>query len=183
MKQLFMYITLGASFFMLLLYGCSGTQERKPITVLRQFTGLNSGIKLTEYHTFFTQDEINSFLAKKTKEGNLVPDIGFTGISNTEICLLVFTGTSTRTYEITTKLEEEQDRIIFRVDATGPQIILPLETECVVIKNTDGSIGIDYVQKPKTSGYEQTTTTPFGYFVLPKTNKKIVIEQGGLIQK
>jgi len=169
MKRL--YVILCVSFLIILLCGCADSKEKKSIAIIRQFTGLNSGVKKLEYHLCLTQKEIEDLLRKKYDElGYLPPIMGFPEISNFEICLFIFMG-ERDTDALFAEVIEEQNKIIFRVGVPSYQVLIPVTR----IKTSDGQT-TEVIDESKIHTYN--TVTPFGYFVLPKTDKKIIVEFG-----
>lgn len=173
MKQLFVYVILSVS--IILLYGCNNSNVKNPIGILRQFTGLESGVKKAEYHLCLTQEEIDDLLSKKDDElGYLPPIQGFPKISNNEICLFIFMG-EYNTDALFAEVIEEQNRIIFRVFVPSYQWIVKSN---LTRNGSDSPKNADKTDNSKISNTSiKKIPTPFGYFVLPRTNKKIVIQK------
>jgi hypothetical protein len=175
MKYLFVYAIVCVSFFVILLYGCTGVKEIKSISIIRQFTGLESGVKKPEYNLCLTEKDIDNLLRRKDKElGYSPPIMGFPDISNNEMCLFIFMGEEDDdTDALFVELIEEQDRIIFRVAVPGHQ---KLNLPITIFENPNEPKKVDNIDKSKVNIPKDKT--PFGYFVLPKTNKKIILEVG-----
>ena len=147
------------------------------MTIFRQFTGISPfdiSMMYPEYLIFHTQDEINSFLSKMAKEGRPVLDIGFSGISDTEMCLLIFAGEKSRPREFITEIKEELDKIIFRYEIPQSQVIVS-RIESEFIQTADGPQLI--LTNKEVDMPPDGRPIPFGYFVIPKTDKKIIIEE------
>jgi len=143
--------------------GCGTTSNNiapAGVRIIRQYTWFNSGVKYPESHVFYTQDEATNFYHTKIKEGAAIPYVATPTISENEMCVVLFAG-ELDAFAFTVQLIEEPDRIIFKFDVPEYQR------------------GAPYSENDKLVEIEKQT--PFGYFVIPKTSKKIQLEHGGFV--
>jgi hypothetical protein len=141
--------------------------------VIRQFTGYDSGVIYPEYHLFLSQKEIDDFIVKRENElKHSLPITDTPKISLNEICLFIFMGRYSEAVFFV-DATEEQGKIVFRtyIDAGGQSLDI-VDSEGKVIAHEGPNFG------GKAHG-----KTSFGYFILPKTNKKIVIQRNNALYK
>ena len=169
MKQTFLILAI--SMLMSILLCCilskffwSKTEYKN--VILREYTGYNSGVIEAEYYLFLTQDEIDDLIVKKENDlKHPLPITDTPKITPNEICLFIFMG-SCGDGIFFVDVTEEQNKIVFRVYVGG------------------GGQSLDIVENGKVIAHEGPNFggkahggTSFGYFILPKTNKKIVIQR------
>lgn len=171
MRQL---VAVSCIFFLLiiLLYSCGNVKKKQSIAILRQCIGFDSGLKEPEYHLFLTEKDIDDFYRRTYEKLGRHPAAGHPIISDNEMCLFIFMGEKNSSVDaFFADVIEEQDRIVFRVSAPEYSYLYG-----PIIENPNEPKKVDSIDKPEIIPPKRKT--PYGYFVLPKTNKKIVIEEG-----
>ena len=152
-----------------LLKDCANKLELKEIRILpilREFKVLESGIAGREYCLCATQKEIDNFLQRNQGElKHLLPISDTPKISSNEMCIFVCWGGAEDFGLYVQSVIEEQDRVIFRVSVPIPQSYIEIEKD----EKTGEEKVIKASERPK-------YVTPFGYFIIPRINKKIVIQ-------
>lgn len=170
MKQMFLISGISVLMFISLCYCNKHDKHEYKNVILKEYTGYDSGVKEEEHYLFLTQDEIDSFIIKKENElKHSLPITTTPKISPNEICLFIFMGEHNRGILYVNAMEE-QNKIVFRFRVRYGQTF--------DIMDSKGNITEHY--GPEFGG---SVETPFGYFILPKTNKKIVIERNMSIFK
>jgi len=138
--------------------------------VIRQFTGYDSGVKEEEYYLLLTQEETDNFIVKKENElKHSLPITTAPKISSNEICLFVFIEEHFRGKVIVNAVEEYTE-IVCRVKVESGQTIDFIDSK----GNTTKHCGPEF---------DGSGETPFGYFILPKTNKEVVIQRNTALYK
>ena len=160
----------------LLFCSCSKKESKNGIlnqyknVILKQYTGYDSGVKEEEYYLFLTQEEIDNFSIKKENElKHPLPITDTPKITPDEICLFVFMGVHF-SGDLIVNTTEEQNKIVYRVDLEGYQTYNRFDSKGNIIVHSGPDFG-------------GSGETPFGYFILPKTNKKIVIQRNNALYK
>ena len=144
--------------------------------VLRHFSGTDSGIKSNEYHLFRTQAEIKEFYVRHNFDIKVIP---MPEISGNETCLFVFMP-ETFDGEIDGNkivLIEEGDRVIFRVWPDEEQSSEPIQEFDTNVYENQQPVPESQPEKAVAEVKSKyIPPTPFAYFILPRINKKIVVQ-------